>query len=560
MSSSSISSRYRLEDLLKETSPGSGSSPDSGSSLGSDKFPPLSSTYKPSSIPDMPNIIKGNTNTNIGLNKASDYVLSIYDKLTYMDMYGSSIFIVVLTTIMVLLAISFSLLIQNKQEIAADWENQRCKPKYMPFAGYIIEQEGKTPSQYTYENVQYCIQRNVTNMTSELTKPHVYLLNTVNAAFSATGDAINNLRGGLSTLRTNISTFVLNIMMRIANLLAPFLKIFLASKDILNKIQGALVAGMYTFLGTYYTIQSFIGAFFELMLTLLLIFVGILAVLWAIPLTWPTALSLSIPVATFASFFAIVVAVLSKMFHIPLIKTKVKVPTSCFDKNTLFSMYNDTVKKISDIEVGDILADGTKITAKMKLGLFDKRMFSLRGVIVSESHQVKHYGSWIFVKDHPDAIEIHGYKEPFIYCLNTSSKEIVLNGLEFLDWDELHDDCLFRALNLCASKMSDININKNLNTNSINIHRQLDNGFKSDFIIELRDTNKYIRDIKIGDILKNGGMVYGLVEIDGSDLYKHLGNNSDYKEKLYHLLSTNQQFSSNGQIINDYNHIIDSVI
>lgn len=45
-----------------------------------------------------------------------------------------------------------------------------------------------------------------------------------------------------------------------------------------------------------------------------------------------------------------------------------------------------------------------------------------------------------FVKDHPEAIEIHGYKEPFIYCLNTSSKEIILNGLEFLDWDELHDE------------------------------------------------------------------------------------------------------------------------
>jgi hypothetical protein len=475
-----------------------------------------------------------------------------------MDIYGSSIFIVVFATIIVLLAISFSLLIQNKQEIADDWENQRCKPKYMPFAGYIIEQEGKTPSQYTYENVQYCIQRNVSNMTSELTKPHVYLLNTINAAFSATGDALNNLRGGMSTLRTNISTFVLSVLMRIANLLAPFLKIFIASKDILNKIQGALVAGMYTFLGTYYTIQSFIGAFFEIMLAMLLIFVGILAILWAIPLSWPMALSLSIPVATFASFFAIVVAVLSKMFHIPLIKTKVKVPTSCFDKNTIFSMYNDTVKKISEIDVGDILADGTKITAKMKIGLFNKKMFSLGGVIVSESHQVKYKGKWIFVKDHPEAIEIHGYKEPFIYCLNTSSKEIILNGLEFLDWDELHDESLLSVLKLCVYKMPIINTNNNIN--SINIHRQLDTGFQPDFVIELSNTNKYIKDVKVGDILKNGGMVYGLVEIDGSDLYKHLGNNTGYKGKLYHLLSTNQHFSSNSQIINDYNHIIDSIM
>ena len=540
-----MSSKLSNPSFLKEEYPQLKSSPNISSSINPDIFTDIDVSDK-----------------NIALDKASDYILGIYDKLTYGDIYGSSVFIVVFTTIIVLLSISFSLLIQNKQEIANDWENQRCKPKYMPFAGYIIEQEGKTPSEYTYENMQYCIQQNTTNMMSELTKPHVYLLNTLNAAFTATGEAINNLRGAMSSLRTNISTFVLNVLQRIVNLLAPFLRIFIASKDILNKIQGTLVAGMYTFLGTYYTIQSFIGAFFQIMLAMLLIFVGILGVLWAIPLSWPVALSLSIPVATFAAFFAVVVAVLSKMFHIPLIKTKIKVPTSCFDKNTLFSMNNDKTKKISEINVGDILSDGTRITAKMKLGTFGKRMFSLRGVIVSESHQVKKDNKWIFVKDHPEAIEIHGYKEPFIYCINTSSKEIILNGLEFLDWDELYGDSLDHVLNMCKILIeynNDDNSNDNINK-TINVHRYFDRGFEADFIVELSNTNKYIKDIQIGDILKNGGMVYGLVEIDRSDLNKYLGNIFINTNKLYHILSTNNCFTSNGQIINDYNSIIDTII
>lgn len=496
------------------------------------------------------------------LNKASDYVLNIYDKLTYYDLYGSSIFIVIIATLVVLASISFAYLIQNRQEIASDWENQRCKPQYIPFAGYIVQPEGELPSQYTYSNIQYCIQRSVTNMTSELTKPHVYLLSTLSAAFSATADALNNLRAGMSSLRTNISVFALNVLQRLANLLAPFLKIFLACKDIINKIQGILAAGLFTFLGTYYTIQSFIGAFFELMLSMLLIFIGILGVLWAIPLSWPMALSLSIPVASFAAFFTIVVAVMSKMFHLPLIKTgKIKVPTSCFDKNTSFHMYNDTFKKISEIEAGDILADGTKVTAKMKLGLFNTRMFSLCGVIVSESHQVKYKDNWIFVREHPEAIEINGYKEPFIYCLNTSSKEIIIKGQYFLDWDELHDDSLERVLNICVSRMSN-NTNNTNNRSKINIHKELDSGFSSDTIIELINTNKYISDVKIGDILKNGGVVYGLVEIDGTDLNKSsgLGNHFFHSGKLYHLLTTTQAFISNGQLVNDYNHIIDSIM
>jgi hypothetical protein len=199
----------------------------------------------------------------------------------------------------------------------------------------------------------------------------------------------------------------------------------------------------------------------------------------------------------------------------------------------------------------------------MKLGLFNTSMFSLRGVIVSESHQVKYNNKWIFVREHPEAIEIQGYKEPFIYCLNTSSKDIVLNGLEFLDWDELYDDKLERVLNICVSRMSNNNSNNNnSNNNKINIHKELDTGFMSDTIIELNNTNKYISDVKIDDILKNGGVVYGLVEIDGTDLNKSLGlgNHYFYSEKLYHLLTTTQKFISNGKIINDYNHIIDSIM
>ena len=489
------------------------------------------------------------------LNNATNYILGIYDKLTYYDMYGSSVFIVIVSTIVVLYAMSFSLLMQNKQEIAADWPNQRCKPRYIPFAGYIIEQEGKTAGEYTYENFQFCLQNQMVNMTSDLTKSHVFLLNSINASFTATAEAANNLRGGLSVLRTNIGAFAQNVLQRLANLLAPFLKIFIASRDILDKIQGTLAAGLFTMLGAYYAIQAFIGAFFQIMLVLLLIFIGIIGILWAVPFTWPTALSLSIPVAAFASFFAVMVAVLSKMFNISPIKGLPKMPKSCFDKNTNFTMYNGFNKKIIDIQPGDILADGTKITSKMKLDLNNNRMFSLRGVIVSESHQVKYNDKWIYVKDHPDSIEIHGYKEPFIYCMNTSSKEILLNGLQFLDWDELYDDRLEHIVNFCVSK----NKNKNkINKNNI-IHRQLDIGFTSDFEIELINFNAQIKDVKNGDILKTGGQVYGLVEIDGTDLNEALGKTA-ISDKLYHLLSTNKIFSSNGQIINDYNHIIDSIV
>jgi hypothetical protein len=477
-------------------------------------------------------------------------VLHVYDKLTYGDLYGSSVLIVIISTIVIILAVSFSMLIQNKQEVAENWVNYRCKPLYMPFAGYIMPQEDKTPGQYTYENFQYCLQQEVVNVTAEATKPHVYLLNTLNATFVAAGAAANNLRNGMSQLRTNMNVFVGDLLHRVANVTAPMLKMLLSVKDIISKLQGVLTAGLFTFIGAFKAIQAFINAFFTIVVSILGVQIALIIILFFSPISVPIGISLAIPLTAFIIFFSIVAAITAKVFKINPVKIpKLKV---CFDKNTLFTMYDGEMRKIIDVKAGDILADGTKITANFKIDRLGSRMFSLRGVIVSDSHLVKQDDKWIYVKDHCDAIEIHGYREPYIYCLNTSSKEIILNGLQFLDWDDLHDDSLDKVLSKTNSRKL------------LDIHRKLDKGFLPNFVVELLNENKNICDVKIGDRLKTGGTVYGLVEIDGSDLisddYIYKLHDYIYKLPLYHLLSTNQTFSSNGQVINDYNGIIDSIM
>jgi hypothetical protein len=476
------------------------------------------------------------------LNKASDYLLNVYDKLTYGDLYGSSVLIVIISTIVIIFAVCFSMLIQNKQEIADNWTNLRCKPQYMPFAGYIMPEEGKTPGQTSYENFQYCLQEQVVNMTTEATKPHVYLLNALNSTFVSAGNAANNLRYGMTEMRTNIGAFASDLLSRIMNVTAPIYKMFLAVKDIVGKIQGALTAGLFIFDGAFKALQAFIGAFFMIIVSVLGIQLAIIAVLWILPLTIPMAMSLSIPIAIFAIFFAVLTGLTAKIFNI----NPIKIPSInvCFDKNTLFTMDDGETKKIINVNAGDILADGTKVTAKFKIDTCGSRMFSLGGVIVSETHIVKYSDKWIYVCEHPEAIEIRGYKEPYIYCLNTSSKEIILNGFQFLDWDDLHDVRLEKVQNKINSR------------NLFDIHRKLDIGFSSDFVVELISENKNICDVNIGDKLKTGGIVYGLVEIDGSDLMLY---DKLYDDKIYNLLSTNKKFSSNGKVINDYNHIIDSI-
>jgi cytochrome c biogenesis protein ResB len=90
--------------------------------------------------------------------KTTKYIGKLYDKLTYYDNYGGSIVIFLLITTFVFLVHSYCIIIQFKEEIADDWTNQRCKPQNISFAGYITKPEGKTATEYTNENFQYCVQ------------------------------------------------------------------------------------------------------------------------------------------------------------------------------------------------------------------------------------------------------------------------------------------------------------------------------------------------------------------------------------------------------------------
>jgi hypothetical protein len=256
------------------------------------------------------------------------------------------------------------------------------------------------------------------------------------------------------------------------------------------------------------------------------------------------------------------------MFGIKLLKLPKgpkKPKSSCFDKDVQVKMDNGQFKNMKDIQTGDILENGNRVTAKMQLNASGMRMFNIRGIIVSESHIVKYGDKWLPVINHPEAQEIHGYSEPYLYCVNTNSKEIILNGLLFTDWDEIYDDNLTTVIETIPTNIFE----KDRRRQCANIHRYLDVGFAKDMQIDLiGNTNKKIKEVNVGDILLSGAAVYGVVEIETSEMAKinkldelSLGNTCDtsMQEKLYHLLTTDNVFSSSGHIIPDYNDHIDKI-
>ena len=514
-------------------------------------------------------------------------IIHIYDNLNYFDQYGATFVVFILITLVLLILITYCHVKIHSQPIIDDWANQRCKLNVLPFAGFITHPEGVSAIDYTSQNFNYCMQGILSNISGTMLEPITFVINSINDIISSVTDAIDDIRAMIDKVRAFFQTVAQEIMGRIMNMMIPLQQIIISFKDVIGKIQGAMTAGLFTLLGSYYTLKSLLGAIAQFIVIILIALAALVFVFWIFPFTWGFAISNTVIFIALAIPLAIILTFMSDVLQI---QTNLSVPglkkptSSCFDENTKIVMDDGTQKRISEIRVGDILLNKNEVTSIFKVTSNDCEMYKLGDIIVSSTHIVNYKNKWVPIPEHPDSVAYDNYKNPYLYCLNTSNKTISIGEYLFTDWDEIYGN-VFE----CIKTNNYVEIN-----NLSDIHYELDGGFPEFTCIALKNGEiKEIKDIIIGDVLENGEKVYGLVKINGNNVkhqYKYnLGENVvfeggpnvaicdskiphittldidfKYKDKLekkhcllYHLLTDKKTFKIGAAHFYDYNASID---
>jgi hypothetical protein len=542
-----------------------------------------------------------------------------YDNLSYLDKYFGSVLRLFIVTIIVVLLIMYCYISTNSKLIKNDWKNLRCKPYVLPFAGFINKPDNMTIMEYTEENFEFCSREILKEVAGNAVAPLSFVITQLTTSAQKIINSIKAAKLMFTYIIDKLKEIVTQFLRQIMNFVIPLQQIIIGLSDFMGKVQGMMVSQLYTFLGILYVIKSTFGALVQILITLLIVNIAKIAILWALPVTYPfaiinTALVIagSIPVAMLLAFLIEDLHVPTNL-SLPRIKSpnhikknkshlqkfnksmkKTKIPAvKCFDKNTLIEMNNGEKKKIKDIQLGDLLKNNNAVTSIIKVETKGSKMYELNNVIVSDSHIVKWQERWIPVSNHPNANKILNYNEMFLYCLNTTNKTIELNNTLFTDWDEIYTESLHKIMSHVYSRFYN-ELRESLNTkNKYNIHKYLDGGFAPDTQIILKNGDiMKIKNIKVGDILEDGEKIYGIVKINGNNLFQqykyNLGkktlfegyfhdNNliNKYKEVdpltkikienqnkhsvLYHLLTYPNYFYISHIKVFDYNSNIDSI-
>lgn len=504
----------------------------------------------------------------------------MYDKLTYSDKYGTSIFFFFILSLLLLLGISYCIVMIYLQPIQDNWVNMRCKPFIIPFAGMINKPEDISSTDYTKQNFQYCMQNIIKDVTAVAVQPITFVVNILNSLANIIRDSINAVRNMFNKIRTQLQSVVEEVMGRLGNMMVPLQQIIITMRDILSKVQGLMTASLYTLLGSYYTLQSLMGAIAQFIIIILIAMAAMIAVFWLVPFTWGTASSLTVVFIAIAIPMTLILNFMLQYLHVT---PDLKIPTvQCFDEDTMIQMEDGTYKKIIDIEIGEKLIGekliggkligGNTVNTKIKVDASRSKMYLLGNIIVSDSHLVKFGSDWIRVSQHPLAKRLAFYEKKYLYCLNTTTKMIQIGDFCFSDWDEIVN----------YKKWEDILIDNTY------IHKFLNSGFHGNTPIMLKNKTEIpIRFIKIGDLLENGEKVIGLVELDGTFVHEHYfidlgihgkiegGGNLSYstdldktkvlkpwesEEKLFHLLTDKKCFYVKRVKFYDYNASVDEFL
>jgi len=180
----------------------------------------------------------------------------------------------------------------------------------------------------------------------------------------------------------------------------------------------------------------------------------------------------------------------------------------CFDGNTPIKLKSKLLVPISMINVGDILADGTRIIATHKF-LNKERLYRYNRVLVTGSHLVYRDDNSLVRVDSLKDAELTEYTPDYVYSLSTTSKHIVIYDTKFADYSESSDR--FKNYEINNAILTYLNGRPDVEPFP---SQHLDHGFScSSFVVMDNKSIKPIEDIHIGEKLFKGSLVIGKVEL-----------------------------------------------
>ena len=238
------------------------------------------------------------------------------------------------------------------------------------------------------QDFSYLVQNIQTNYMGYLLEPLNFITSNLGNMGGLLTDSLNDVRNVISNIRTFLATLTQNIYGVFLNIVIEFQKIIIKIKDLVQKLVAIMAVLLNIVSTSIDTMES-----------------G-----WNGP-----GGQMVRDIGNFA----------------------------CFHPDTLVKLHSGKICKIKNLKLGDIIENGSKVNATLKLAKGDQDIYyrfshGVNGsnIYVTGMHLIFYKEKYIYVKDHPDAIIEKNMETEYVSSLITSDHKIQIGKILFHDWDD----------------------------------------------------------------------------------------------------------------------------
>jgi hypothetical protein len=180
----------------------------------------------------------------------------LYNHRGYFYTYGSDVVISAGIGALTVAINSYTTYQSVLLQLRTNWNEHKCNPIYMPFAGIIMPQPGLSTMETTVQNFSYCIHQDATMAFQTAMMPLEFCLYLVIEFLDTVMEAILTVLKLIQWLKDQIGGIVASLYNQILYFIVPLIETVIHVRDGLSKVNGIAVTTLFIAMSVYNTAIS----------------------------------------------------------------------------------------------------------------------------------------------------------------------------------------------------------------------------------------------------------------------------------------------------------------
>ena len=328
--------------------------------------------------------------------------------------------------------VTYTYVTMERTTIMADWANNRCGIFVMFASSYFKpDDDPRTPGDFGSDNIKFCMGELAKAAMGAAMAPYNTLAQQQSISLGDNFNALNYLRSIVKKMMDAFMSFLEPFFKKFTLVAYQIGAIVQHLKMAMGRVNAILTSFVYQGLSLVTGIQNMIQFIFVVIMIIIAIMIALLIILFFILVPFIPLLILPVIVIIAAVGGAAIGGVAAAK------------DSFCFEPNVPVVLATGVIKPISELQIGDVLAEGGTVEGILRMDGSGTNLYDLEGIRVSGSHLVSNSGKWQSVSEDARSVPSPG-REPVLYCLNTSNRLIPVQNKQgttvlFRDWEEIEE-------------------------------------------------------------------------------------------------------------------------